>query len=113
MPSRELTNAIVEELKSQQIFVGNFYWFEHNWHYIRKWDHLTTEKTLNKLTPAQSAAPPAQLLERCAHYLFRLAVGIYFCIIEEVHACLIGRRHHLHRSFYICLIVKGHPRTER
>jgi 8-amino-3,8-dideoxy-alpha-D-manno-octulosonate transaminase len=56
MPSRELTDAIVEELKSQQIFAGNFYWFEHNWHYIRKWDHLKTEKTLNKLTPAQSAA---------------------------------------------------------
>jgi 8-amino-3,8-dideoxy-alpha-D-manno-octulosonate transaminase len=56
MPSRELTDAIVEELRSQQIFAGNFYWFEHNWHYIRKWDHLKTEKTLNNLTPAQSAA---------------------------------------------------------
>ncbi len=56
MPSRELTDAIVEELKSQQIFAGNFYWFEHNWHYIGKWDHLKSEKTLNKLTPAQSAA---------------------------------------------------------
>ena len=56
MPNRELTDAIVEELKAQQIFAGNFYWFEHNWHYIRKWDHLKTEKTLNKLTPAQSAA---------------------------------------------------------
>ncbi len=56
MPSRELTDAIVEELRAQQIFAGNFYWFEHNWHYIRKWDHLRTEKTLNKLTPAQSVA---------------------------------------------------------
>jgi 8-amino-3,8-dideoxy-alpha-D-manno-octulosonate transaminase len=56
MPSRELTEAVVTEMKSQQIFAGNFYWFEHNWHYIRKWDHLKTEKTLNRLAPGQSAA---------------------------------------------------------
>jgi 8-amino-3,8-dideoxy-alpha-D-manno-octulosonate transaminase len=46
----------VAELKSQQIFGGNFYWFDHNWHYIRKWDHLKTVATLNRLTPEQSAA---------------------------------------------------------
>lgn len=56
MPSRELTEAVVSELKAQQIFAGNFYWFDHNWHYIRKWDHLKMEKTLNRLTEAQSAA---------------------------------------------------------
>jgi 8-amino-3,8-dideoxy-alpha-D-manno-octulosonate transaminase len=56
LPSRELTLAVVEELKAQQIFAGNFYWFEHNWHYIRKWDHLKTVKTLNHLTAEQSAA---------------------------------------------------------
>ena len=56
MPNRELTEAVVAELKAQQIFGGNFYWFEHNWHYIRKWDHLKSEKTLNRLTPGQSAA---------------------------------------------------------
>ena len=56
MPSRELTEDVVAELKTQQAFAGNFYWFEHNWHYIRKWDHLKTEKTLNRLSAAQSAA---------------------------------------------------------
>ncbi len=56
MPSRELTGAVVAEMKAQQIFAGNFYWFDHNWHYIRKWDHLKTEKTLGRLTAAQSAA---------------------------------------------------------
>jgi 8-amino-3,8-dideoxy-alpha-D-manno-octulosonate transaminase len=56
MPSRELTEALVAELKAQQIFAGNFYWFEHNWHYIRKWDHLKEEKTLNRLSATQSAA---------------------------------------------------------
>jgi 8-amino-3,8-dideoxy-alpha-D-manno-octulosonate transaminase len=56
MPNRELTEALVAELKAQQIFAGNFYWFEHNWHYIRKWDHLKEEKTLYRLTEAQSIA---------------------------------------------------------
>jgi 8-amino-3,8-dideoxy-alpha-D-manno-octulosonate transaminase len=56
MPSRELTEAVVSEMKNLQIFGGNFYWFEHNWHYIRKWDHLKTEKTLNRLSPDQAAA---------------------------------------------------------
>src|SRR5450432_1150133 len=56
MPSRELTEALVAELRAQQILAGNFYWFEHNWNYIGKWDHLKSEKTLNKLNAAQSAA---------------------------------------------------------
>jgi 8-amino-3,8-dideoxy-alpha-D-manno-octulosonate transaminase len=56
MPSRELTEAVVSEMKARQIFGGNFYWFEHNWHYIRKWDHLKTEKTLNRLSPDQITA---------------------------------------------------------
>ena len=30
---------------------GNFYWFDNNWHYIRKWDHLKNAVTLNKLHP--------------------------------------------------------------
>ena len=56
MPSREQTEAVVAELKAQQTFAGNFYWFEHNWHYIRTWDHLKSEKTLNRLSAGQSAA---------------------------------------------------------
>lgn len=56
MPSRQLTEAVVAEMKAQQIFGGNFYWIDHNWHYVRKWDHLKTVKALNRLTPAQSAA---------------------------------------------------------
>jgi len=56
LPSRELTEALVEELRSQQIFAGNFYWFEHNWHYIRKWEHLKKEKTLSRLSAGQSDA---------------------------------------------------------
>jgi 8-amino-3,8-dideoxy-alpha-D-manno-octulosonate transaminase len=72
-----LTGAIVGELRSQQIFAGNFYWFEHNWHYIGKWDHLKTEKTLNKLTPAQSAA-----LKKLATQDFSMSDAVMSCCIS-------------------------------
>lgn len=29
---------------------GNFYWYDNNWHYIRKWDHLKKAKTLYHLS---------------------------------------------------------------
>src|SRR5690349_4928683 len=37
LPTTELTQAVVAELKAQNSWGGNFYWFDHNWHYIRKW----------------------------------------------------------------------------
>ncbi|UJH67514.1 DegT/DnrJ/EryC1/StrS family aminotransferase [Allomuricauda sp. SCSIO 65647] len=27
-----------------------FYWYDNNWHYYRKWEHLTNQKTLGKLS---------------------------------------------------------------
>jgi 8-amino-3,8-dideoxy-alpha-D-manno-octulosonate transaminase len=30
---------------------SNFYWYDNNWHYIRKWDHLKNAVTLNALHP--------------------------------------------------------------
>jgi 8-amino-3,8-dideoxy-alpha-D-manno-octulosonate transaminase len=51
LPTAELTNAFVEEMKAQQILAGNFYYFNNNWHYIRKWDHLKNSTTLNALSP--------------------------------------------------------------
>jgi 8-amino-3,8-dideoxy-alpha-D-manno-octulosonate transaminase len=56
LPSAELTLAVIAELKNRGILAGNFYWFEHNWHYIRKWDHLKKAETLNRLTDAQTKA---------------------------------------------------------
>lgn len=47
LPDAEITSAVVSELKSQNIYAGNFYWFENNWHYIRKWDHLKNNNFLN------------------------------------------------------------------
>ena len=43
-------------MKAQGIIAGNFYWFDNNWHYISKWDHLKNSVTLNKLHPDLKAA---------------------------------------------------------
>ncbi len=51
LPTEEITRAVVNELKAQNILAGNFYWYDNNWHYIRKWDHLKNSTTLNSLHP--------------------------------------------------------------
>jgi len=51
LPTEEITRAVVAELKAQGILAGHFYWFDNNWHYIRKWDHLKNAITLNSLSP--------------------------------------------------------------
>jgi 8-amino-3,8-dideoxy-alpha-D-manno-octulosonate transaminase len=51
LPTEEITRAVVTEMKAQGILAGNFYWFDNNWHYIRKWDHLKNSITLNALHP--------------------------------------------------------------
>ncbi len=47
LPTEEITRAVVNELKAQGILAGNFYWYDNNWHYIRKWDHLKNSVALN------------------------------------------------------------------
>ncbi|MBL7759477.1 MAG: DegT/DnrJ/EryC1/StrS family aminotransferase [Sediminibacterium sp.] len=56
LPSAELTQAVVAEMKAQGILAGNFYWFANNWHYISNWDHLKNATTLNRLNQEQEAA---------------------------------------------------------
>ena len=56
LPTEVITRAVVAELKAQGILAGNFYWFDNNWHYIRKWDHLKNGTTLNGLHPYHKAA---------------------------------------------------------
>ena len=46
-PSEEQTKKIADALKNEG--VGGFYWFENNWHYIRKWNHLKDVKTMAPL----------------------------------------------------------------
>lgn len=56
LPTEEITRAVVAELKQLNVLAGNFYWYEHNWHYIRKWDHLKTAASLYPLNEAQEEA---------------------------------------------------------
>ena len=56
LPTEEITKAVVNEMKAQNILPGNFYWYDNNWHYIRKWDHLKNSTTLNTLHPDLKAA---------------------------------------------------------
>lgn len=55
LPTADITKSVVNELKTQGILAGNFYWFDNNWHYIRKWDHLKNSITLNALHPELKA----------------------------------------------------------
>lgn len=56
LPTVAQTQAVVEEMKAQGVLAGNFYWYNNNWHYIRKWDHLKNAETLNRLNDAQRNA---------------------------------------------------------
>jgi len=56
LPTEEAMRAVIAELKLQNAAAGNMYWYEHNWHYIRKWDHLAKVATLNRLNDAQEKA---------------------------------------------------------
>jgi 8-amino-3,8-dideoxy-alpha-D-manno-octulosonate transaminase len=47
---------VVSELKAQNTLAGNFYWYDNNWHYVRKWDHLKNNLALNSLSDAQQSA---------------------------------------------------------
>ena len=56
LPTEEITAKLVEILKSEGILAGNFYWYNNNWHYIRKWDHLKNSISLNRLSADQEQA---------------------------------------------------------
>jgi len=51
LPTEQIAQAFVEEMKSQGILAGNFYWYKNNWHYISKWDHLKNADCLNGQNP--------------------------------------------------------------
>ena len=56
LPTAAQTQAAVEEMRSQGILAGNFYWYNNNWHYIRKWDHLKNAMALHRLSAEQTNA---------------------------------------------------------
>jgi len=56
LPSAEIAGRVVAALKERSINAGNFYWFDNNWHYIRKWHHLKNRASLGALNSSQQAA---------------------------------------------------------
>ncbi|WP_394971666.1 DegT/DnrJ/EryC1/StrS family aminotransferase [uncultured Croceitalea sp.] len=48
LPSEEITRKVHKALGENGIDTC-FYWFDNNWHYYRKWEHLTNLKSLGKL----------------------------------------------------------------
>ncbi len=49
MPDEEKANNLANDLSAAG-FDGVFYWYNNNWHYIRKWEHIRNWKTANKIT---------------------------------------------------------------
>lgn len=66
LPDENTAAAVVAEMKLQNILPGNFYWFENNWHYTRKWDHLKNNNFLNK-----QSEPLQQQLKKYLHQSFK------------------------------------------
>jgi 8-amino-3,8-dideoxy-alpha-D-manno-octulosonate transaminase len=56
LPTEAQTRAAVAIMKEAGILAGNFYWFDNNWHYIRKWDHLKQPASIFRLSEAQQTA---------------------------------------------------------
>lgn len=83
LPTEEDARNVVASLKSNNILAGNFYWYDNNWHYIRKWDHLKNGITLNALHPElkkavlhhanKSFAASDAVMSRCISTLINLS----------------------------------------
>jgi 8-amino-3,8-dideoxy-alpha-D-manno-octulosonate transaminase len=56
LPSEEETRAVVSLMKEKGILAGSFYWYDNNWHYIRRWDHLKKGLTMGALHPEHRQA---------------------------------------------------------
>jgi 8-amino-3,8-dideoxy-alpha-D-manno-octulosonate transaminase len=50
LPTEELARQSHNALLANGLG-GNFYWFDNNWHYIKKWDHLKNATSLFPLNP--------------------------------------------------------------
>ncbi|MEX0315427.1 MAG: DegT/DnrJ/EryC1/StrS family aminotransferase [Allomuricauda sp.] len=48
LPSKEVAQKAHETLGKNGVD-GCFYWYDNNWHYYRKWEHLVEPKSLGKL----------------------------------------------------------------
>ena len=48
LPTEEMTREAVAAFQAAGI-AGNFYWYDNNWHYIRKWQHLQSGRWMHRL----------------------------------------------------------------
>ena len=80
LPTEEIAQAFVEEMKSQGILGGNFYWYKNNWHYISKWDHLKNANLLN----AQSPVATERLRSYAAQTFFASDAVMSRCISTAI-----------------------------
>ncbi len=71
LPDADITADVVAEMRIQNILAGNFYWFDNNWHYIRKWDHLKNNGFLNNQSEQLQ-----QQLKKCSIDPFHLSDAI-------------------------------------
>ena len=55
LPTEDLTRAAHKALLANGLG-GNFYWYDNNWHYIKKWDHLKNVTSLFPLNPTMVEA---------------------------------------------------------
>lgn len=59
LPNEEKAKFVQKELSKEGID-GCFYWYNNNWHYYRKWDHLVNKTSLGKL--------PNEIMEQMPDY---------------------------------------------
>jgi 8-amino-3,8-dideoxy-alpha-D-manno-octulosonate transaminase len=52
LPGEEMARAAVAELAATGI-TGNFYWYDNNWHYVRKWQHLQSGSWMHRFPEQQ------------------------------------------------------------
>jgi len=52
LPGEEMARATAAELTAAGVG-GNFYWYDNNWHYVRKWQHLQSGSWMHRLPEQQ------------------------------------------------------------
>ncbi len=48
LPTEDMAREAITSLQAAGI-AGNFYWYDNNWHYIRKWQHLQSGSWMNRI----------------------------------------------------------------
>lgn len=56
LPTEALMREFITTMKAKGIAAGQMYWYDNNWHYVRKWHHLKEGHTLAPYNADQTAA---------------------------------------------------------